>query len=84
MSRALNDLPQGGMIYVQMPIPENLAEQVMAIHHVLQLLITSNTPPVKDWRNGKSFDGETLTVLRQVAEQARLAACDIDRLARAG
>ena len=84
MTHNLNDLPQGGMVYVQMPDPDKLAEQVMAIHHILELLIAQHYTPTGLEGQRADIATDVVPILRHVSEQARLAACSIDRLARAG
>ena len=84
MSRALNELPQGGLVYVEMPDPDQLAEQVMAIHHILELLIAQHYTPTGLEGQRADIATDVVPILRHVSEQARLAACSIDRLARAG
>ena len=65
---------------VVVPFPEQVAADVMAIHHVLDLLITDYFPP------GQPVNGRDancmLPLLQNLSEQARRAACNIDHLAR--
>ena len=79
-----NHLSQGGLVYVDLPDPDRLAEEAMAIKNVLELLIVTNTPPVKNWLHDRSFNGATLSVLNHCVDRAAQLGRDIDRLARAG
>jgi hypothetical protein len=70
------------MATVMIPSPEQVAKDVMALHHVLELLIAdlSHTPHPLAGLNA-SLSSKVLPILNNVSEQARRAACNIDHLA---
>ena len=82
----LNNLPSGETMWVQMPHPETMAEQAMAIHHILNMLVDDRLNRAREAGVFKpcEFKGETMTVLRDCAERCAQLGRDIDRLARAG
>lgn len=82
MTDHINTLPTGGMVYVNMPTPEQLAEDAMALHVILENLLLAHFGP----RKGHNAVITTYVepVLQFVSERARRLGNDIDRLARAG
>ena len=79
----LNRIPAGGPVWLPMPDPERLAEQAMAVHHIIRLLVDDRLSRASLTR-GCELRGETMTVLNDCAERCGQLARDIDRLARAG
>ena len=76
-----NKIPQaGGHVWTEMPTPDALADEAMALHHILDLLIRVNFPPHKPVRVDLAMD--LVPLLVNTCERARRLACDIDRLAR--
>ena len=82
MADNMNTLSTGGMVYANMPTPDQLSSDAMAIHVILENLLLAHFGP------GKNHNASVTTyvepVLRFVSERARQLGNDIDRLARSG
>ena len=70
------------LVTVAIPSPEQVAQDVMALHKILEMLIAEHyTPKGLEGQRGDIASG-VVPVLRHVSEQARRAAINIDHLAR--
>lgn len=65
------------------PAPEMVADDVMALHTILDLLIAQHFTPTSPLGGVNGLiASEVLPILQHVSEQARRAACNIEHLAR--
>lgn len=67
---------------VTIPEPEQVAQDVMALHHVLEVLIAEHYTPKHPLQGiNAEISSKVLPILRHVSEQARRAAINIEHLA---